>query len=315
MIRSEPLAVRVRQIEPLSPTLKRVTFEAADGGLLPTTQPGAHLSLTLPVAERPRHNSYSIVTPCAERSVYQIIVRRAAESRGGSRFVHEQLQPGQVLASSPPNSQFAIQSLARRHLLIGGGVGVTPLLSFLPELRARRAWLEAHQFAQASEAGVFEALLAPFAGDDVRVHSGRREFDLIQLLERQPLGTHVYCCGPQGLMDAVAQTALALGWPPCRVHQESFGAVGGDPFMVRLASSGREIPVGSQETMLEALENAGLAVPSLCRGGACGECLTRVVDGVPDHRDHVLSDTEKAEGRLVMPCVSRSKTPYLVLDL
>ena len=315
MIRTEPLAVRVRQIEPLSPTLKRVTLEAADGGLLPTTQPGAHLSLTLPGAERSRHNSYSIVTPCAERTAYQIIVRRSAESRGGSQFVHEQLQPGQVLASSPPNSQFPIQSLARKHLLIGGGVGVTPLLSFLPELRARWAWLETHQFAQASEVGVFEGLLAPFAGDDVQVHAGGRGFDLVAVLERQPLGTHLYCCGPQALMDAVMQTALALGWPPPRIHQESFGAAGGDPFTVRLASSGREIAVGPHETMLEALENAGLPVASLCRGGACGECLTRVAGGVPDHRDHVLSDAEKAEGRLVMPCVSRSKTPHLVLDL
>lgn len=315
MIRSEPLALRVRQIEPLSPTLRRLTLEAADFGLLPTTQPGGHISLTLQTASRAHHNSYSIVSPCAERGVYQLIVRRTANSRGGSHYLHEALQVGQVLHSSPPNSQFPLQSLARKHVLIGGGVGVTPLLSFLPELRARQARLELHQIAQPEEAGLFEQLLGPFAGDDVHVHAGRKGLDLTRILERQPLGSHLYCCGPQPLMDAVREAALALGWPASRIHEERFGAAGGDPFTVKLASDGREIAVGEHETMLEALENAGLPVPSLCRGGACGECLTGVVDGAPDHRDHVLSKQEKAEGRLVMPCVSRSKTPHIVLDL
>lgn len=315
MIRTEPLAVRVRQIESLSQTLKRVTLEAADGGLLPTPQPGAHISLVLPGDPHPRHNAYSIVSACNERAVYQLIVRRTANSRGGSRFIHEALRIGQILQSSPPNSQFQIQSLARKFVLIGGGVGITPLLSFLPELRARRAHLEMHQIVQAHEVTVFERLLQSFGGRDIHVHAGRVGFDLVKLLERQPLGSHLYCCGPQPLMDAVRESALALGWPSTRVHQESFGAIGGDPFTVKLARSGREILVGAHETMLEALEDAGVPAPSLCRGGACGECLTTVLGGAPDHRDHVLSEAEKADGRLVLPCVSRSKTPRLILDL
>jgi len=315
MIQAEPLALRVHQIEPLGPTLRRLTLECADGGLLPASQPGAHLSLTLPGEHGHHHNSYSIISACDDRAAYQLIVRRTENSRGGSRFIHEALQAGQVLVSSTPNSQFSIQSRARKHLLIGGGVGITPLLSFLGELRGRGAHLELHQFARESEAPLFERLLEPFAGHDVHVHAGRAAIALAQVLERQPLGTHLYCCGPQRLMDLVSEAALALGWPSTRLHQESFGAAGGDPFIVRLARTGGEIRVGEHESMLEALENAGLPVASLCRGGACGECLTTVLEGTPDHRDHVLSESEKAGGRLVMPCVSRAKTPCLTLDL
>ena len=315
MIASESLTIRVADIEALSPTLKRLRLVSAEGGLLPTFQPGAHLSLTLPGEHGRHHNSYSLVSACDDGAAYQIIVRRVASSRGGSTFIHHALRIGDVLQVSTLNSQFTLQPLARKHLLIGGGVGITPLLSFVRELRRRGARLEVHQFAQAADVPVFEALLAPFADHDVRVHPGRDALDLAILLGDQPLGTHLYCCGPPILLEAVQATATALGWPPTNLHSESFAAAGGEPFVVRLARRGCEIMVGGHESMLEALENAGLPVASLCRGGACGACLTSVLEGAPDHRDHVLSDTEKEQGHLVMPCVSRSKTPYLTLDL
>jgi ferredoxin len=116
-------------------------------------------------------------------------------------------------------------------------------------------------------------------------------------------------------MDRVEAAATALGWPAGRVHRETFGATGGDPFMVRLARSGVEIAVGADESMLQALEDAGIPAPSLCRGGACGECLTRVLEGTPEHRDHYLTAEEKASGDYVMPCVSRASGDLLVLDL
>lgn len=313
MIKSQPLAIRVRSVEPLSPTLKRIVLEHADGELLPTSMPGAHLAMILPGEKRNYRNSYSVVSHPEERSRYEIIVRRTVDSRGGSAFVHSGLKAGDVLTCAVPNSQFPLQNKARKHLLIGGGIGITPLLSFLPVLRARKEWLELHQFSTREEMPVFEKLLEPFGGHDTQVNVGRKAISLVQILERQPLGTHVYCCGPKELMDSVRDTALELGWPAIRINLESFGAFGGDPFTIRLAESGREIPVGEHESMLEALENAGVQAPSLCRGGACGECRTTVVDGVPDHRDHFLTDQEKAEGRLVMPCVSRAKTPYLTL--
>jgi dimethylamine monooxygenase subunit B len=313
MIASQLLAVCVRAIELLSPTLKRIVLEYADGGLLPTSLPGAHLTLILPGEKRDYRKSYSIITGPDERSRYEIIVRRTPDSRGGSAFIHAELKPGDVLMAAVPNSQFPLQNKARKHLLIAGGIGITPLLSFLPVLRARLDRLELHQFCARGEVSVFEKLLGPSGGHDVHVHAGRQAMSVADLLVRQPLGTHVYCCGPEELMDTVHDTALALGWPLTRVHLESFGAFGGEPFCVKLSQSGQEIPVGEHESMLEALENAGLQVPSLCRGGACGECLSTVLDGVPDHRDHFLTNEEKADGRLVMPCVSRAKTSTLTL--
>ena len=309
------LALRVRQVEPLSASLKRVTLESADGGLLPASLPGAHLSMVLPAPARALRNSYSVTSHHDQRAHYELIVRRTAASRGGSAFIHEALKAGDVVEAAVPNSQFPIQNLARKHLLIGGGIGITPLLSFLPALRDRGERCELHQFAQPGEVEIFERLLEPHSDHRIHVHAGRGGAALRDILAAQPLGTHLYCCGPSALMDAVQQTAALLGWPRNRVHLESFGSAGGQPFMVRLARSGGTVAVGEHQTMLEALEQADLPVPSLCRGGACGQCLARVIEGVPDHRDHYLSDAEKAAGDCVMPCVSRARSASLTLDL
>lgn len=315
MIVLAPLALRVRQVEPLSASLKRITLEAADGGLLPASLPGAHLSMVLAAPARALRNSYSVTSHHDQRAHYELIVRRTEASRGGSAFIHEALKAGDVLEAAVPNSQFPIQNLARKHLLIGGGIGITPLLSFLPALRDRGERCELHQFAQPAEVKIFERLLEPHSYHRIHIHAGRSAQELVTILASQPLGTHLYCCGPGALMDAVQQTAALLGWPRNRVHLESFGSAGGKPFVVRLARSGGTIAVGEHQTMLDALERADLPVPSLCRGGACGQCLTRVIEGVPDHRDHYLSDAEKAAGDYVMPCVSRAISASLTLDL
>lgn len=315
MIRSEPIFVRVRESAPLSSTLRHLVLEAADGGLLPTSLPGAHLSLVLPGPGKTIRNSYSITSHHDQRTRYEVIVRRTPTSRGGSAYIHEHLIVGDVVNAGVPNSQFPLQNRARKHLLIGGGIGITPFLSFLPVLRDRQQQVEMHQFAQPYETGIFERLLQPHADRGIHVHAGRKARALTDILAQQPLGTHLYVCGPAALMEAVRETAILLGWPSTRLHEESFGAAGGTPFIVRLARSGGEFPVNEHETMLEALENADIPVSSLCRGGACGECRTRVVEGEPDHRDHFLNAAERAEGRSVMPCVSRSKSQTLTLDL
>lgn len=315
MIRHDPIAIKVRQIAPLSPTLKHLVLEPADGGLLPAASAGAHLAMVLAAKDGMFRNSYSLVSAPGERSRYELIVRRAARSRGGSAFIHDALQEGAVLHAAAPGNFFPLSTQARKHLLIGGGIGITPMLSFLHALADAKGRFEMHQFCSAAERPVFERLLAPFGGRHVHVHPGRDALDLAALLARQPLGTHLYVCGPVALMDRVQAQAAQLGWPASKIHRELFGAEGGAPFRVRLARSGGELRVGPDETMLEALEAAGAPVRSLCRGGACGECVTGVLDGVPEHRDDFLSAEEKAGGRLIMPCVSRARSPELVIDL
>jgi len=309
-----PLTLRVRAIETLAPRLKQLSLASADGTALPPAPPGSHLTLVLPL-EGGRTRSYSIVSPTEERDAYRLIVRRGERPRGGSAYIHHHLAVGDIVASTVPNSQFSLHSLARKHLLIGGGVGVTPLLSFLHELRGQGRPFELHQMCRAEEADAFRRLLSPFAGDDIHLHIGRAGLDLGAILGRQPLGAHLYGCGPEPLMAAVQAAAAAVGWPAAALHQESFGSGGGAPFTVRLARSGRDVAIGEDETLLDALEAAGAHPPALCRGGACGECLTVVLEGEPDHRDHFLSGDERASGRLIMPCVSRAKTDWLTLDL
>jgi ferredoxin-NADP reductase len=316
MMERETLMLRVRTIESLAPTLKRVVLEPVDDHILPVASAGAHISLTLEGADGALvRNSYSLVSGHGGRDRYELIVRRVAYSRGGSHHIHDRLCEGSVVAATAPHNLFPMLSHARKHLLIGGGIGITPLLSFLAALRETGGRVELHQIASEEEVTLFETLLAQHVGDHVHVHGGRDALDLEALLARQPLGTHVYVCGPFALMDKVETLSAALGWPASHVHRENFSAPGGAPFLIRLARSGRDIAVGPDQTMLEALEKAGVPAPSLCRGGACGECLTPVLGGVPEHRDHFLTEEEKASGTLVMPCVSRAASDLLILDL
>jgi ferredoxin-NADP reductase len=314
VIADKDIALRISAIESLSPTLKRITFVAADGNPLPGSRPGAHIAVSVPGIDRAHRNSYSLVGSHHDRSTYQIIVRRVVDSRGGSAQVHEALQVGDVLGASLPNSQFNLQNKAKKHLLIGGGIGVTPFLSFLPVLQERNQVVEMHHFTQPGEVAIFEQLLLPHQMPTMSVHAGRAT-RIEDILAGQPLGTHLYICGPTGLMKDVEAAALGLGWPTSNIHQESFGASGGRPFTVALAKSGGTLHVGEHQSLLEVLEHAGLPVRSMCRGGACGECLTHVLAGKPEHRDHFLTETEKCSGALMMPCVSRSATPLLTLDL
>ncbi|NEU14734.1 oxidoreductase [Methylobacterium sp. BTF04] len=314
MILDGNLSARVVDIESISPSLKRFRFAPEGRREFPTAAPGAHILITLRGQDRVWKNSYSLVTPPDQRDHYAIVVRRAQDSRGGSHFLHDVMAKGEKVEISPPASLFPIASLARKHILIGGGIGLTPFLSYLPELRSRSAAFELHQFCSAEEVTDFRGLLGD-GGGNVRVHGSQSRPSLTEILSNQPLGTHVYTCGPEGLMNAVTRTAREIGWPENAIHQESFGAAsGGRPFVVRLAQSQKTIQVGETQSLLEALEGAGIEAPCLCRGGACGVCLLPVVDGEPDHRDHVLSDAEKAEGRLIATCVSRAKSGSLVLD-
>ncbi len=310
MMYGQTLLLRVADAVLVAPGLRRLHLVAADGARLPPAAPGAHITLTLPRG----HNSYTLVSVDLEAG-YEVIVRLTDRSRGGSRHIHERLATGDVIRATVPHNLFALHSQARKHLLIGGGIGITPMIAFISYLRATHAHFELHQIAAAGETGVFETLLGARPGERVHVHAGRAGFDLTALLAAQPLGTHVYTCGPAGLMDWVEAAAATLGWPGSHVHREDFGASGGEPFMLRLAKSGIDIAVAGDQTMLAAIEAAGVEAPSLCRGGACGACMVPVLDGTPEHRDHYLTPAERASSRMVMPCVSRSRSATLVLDL
>ncbi len=312
------LTLRVRETEMVSPILKRFVFESANNAPLPSTGAGAHLRLMLKDRERKFRNAYSIAASASDNSTYEIIVRRVQNSRGGSVFLHDHVNAGMILEADFPGNLFPLSQVARKHLLFSGGIGITPFLGYLAHLKRTPAAFELHHFCRAEEVQTFKRLLPASDGGKIHLHPELiTQFQLIEALQTQPLGTHLYVCGPEIFMDMVLAAARSQGWPSSKLHSESFGGAhaGGAPFVAVLKRSGIEIHVPEDQTLLEAIEAAGIEPPSLCRGGACGQCMTEVLEGTPEHRDHYLSPEEHAAGRAMMICVSRAKGDRIVLDL
>ena len=311
------LTLRVREAEMIAPLLKRFVLESADHAPLPSIGAGAHLRLRLQEGQKKFRNAYSIAAAAPDNSAYEIIVRRVAHSRGGSAFLHDHVDAGAIVEADFPGNLFPISHVARKHLMISGGIGITPFLGYLAYLKTTPAPFELHHFCRVEEIETFERALRGYDAAKIHLHPELTQFDLIDTLRKQPLGTHLYVCGPEGLMNMVLAAARSHGWPGSKLHSELFGGAhaGGAPFVAILKRSGLEIHVPEDQTLLEAIEAAGLEPPCLCRGGACGQCQTDVVEGEPEHRDHYLNAAEHAENRSMIICVSRAKGDRIVLDL
>jgi ferredoxin-NADP reductase len=309
------LALVVADTEPLADGVRQLTLAARDGGPLPSYPPGSHLGLTWR-RDPDRVNSYSLTGDGDAPDTYRVSVLRTEGSRGGSAWAHR-LRPGDPVDAVAPRATFAVAARARRHLLVAGGIGITPLLS---HVRWHRRWggdftlYYACRPGRAAHAGELRSL----CGSRLHTAESRDELwaALGPALRRQPLGTQLYVCGPLPMIDAVTAAARGLHWAEARLRSEAFGTSADGPrapFRVTLASRNGAIDVTAAETLLEALERSGVPVPSQCRGGVCGECRTPVVRGAVDHRDLVLSEQERASGQWIMPCVSRAAGDELEL--
>ncbi|HVR52798.1 MAG TPA: PDR/VanB family oxidoreductase [Pseudorhodoferax sp.] len=295
---------------------------AADGAALPAFSAGAHVDVVLgPALVR----QYSLCNAPSETHRYLIAVMRAPASRGGSQAMHERIREGQQLRISPPRNHFALAPAAKAHLLLAGGIGITPILCMAEQLAAAALPFEMHYGTRSRARTAFESHIAQ-AGFAAQVHfhfddgPPGQKLDLQTLLARPQEGLHLSVCGPQGFMEAALATARAAGWPPSQIHYEFFGAAPvasatGASFDVVLSRCGRVVTVPQEQTVVQALAQAGIAVPVSCEQGVCGTCLTRVLDGVPDHRDMFLTPDEQARNDHFLPCCSRAKSARLVLDL
>lgn len=305
------LDVRVAAAQLITPVIREIRLQPLAGSL-PGFSAGSHVQVQLPNGLR---NAYSLLGDPFDSAQYRIAVRLQDNSRGGSRYLHQQLQVGDHLRISPPANLFPLQGQARLHILIAGGIGITPLLAYCAELLRRGAQFELHYAFRAGLSDAYVDSLSALIG--ARLHcydSSQRRLDLGQLLRDRPLGSHVYACGPQRLLLDLREQAAALGWGDKRVHWEAFAAPEpGLPFRVELARSGRQLEVPAEQSLLEALESAGLEIPNLCRGGVCGQCQTRYLKGDVEHRDHFLAPHERADS--LMPCVSRGCGSPILLDL
>lgn len=311
------LTLRVTEITPLSPLVTRFRFEHPEGAGLPLFSGGAHVVVEMPDAGVLRRNAYSLISDPLDGSGYEIAVRREDGGRGGSRFLHTKVAVGDLLRVNLPVNLFALDLRAKKQLMIAGGIGITPFLAQLKQLARLQMPFELHYAARSRAEAAGVALLPDLPQVHVHISDEGNRMDLGAILSGQPLGTHVYTCGPEGLIAAVDETAARLGWPKGALHAEAFLAPPpGAPFTVTL-TSGREIEVGAHQSLLEALEAAEVAVDWSCRGGACGRCETGVsaCHGRIEHHDHWLSDEEKASQTKIMPCVSRFVGETLTLDL
>jgi vanillate O-demethylase ferredoxin subunit len=311
------IRLAVERIEREAEGILRYELRREDGGPLPRFTAGAHVELQIPGGFQ---RAYSLCNDPAERNRYVIAVQREAQGRGGSRAMHAHVSVGAALFGSEPRNAFSLQD-AERYILIAGGIGVTPLLSMAHQLEREQRPFSLHYCTRDLERTAFRNVIAaPALREHVFLHHDggdpRRGLDVRGLLERQGSGTHLYCCGPKGLMDAVR--AASAGWAPERVHFESFAAsaeAGDAAFEVELASTGEVIPVGATETILQALRARGVTVPSDCEAGTCGTCVTGLLAGEADHRDRYLGAAEKRSQVALCPCVSRARCPRLKLDL
>jgi ferredoxin-NADP reductase len=317
-----PIHVRVNRIVMEAQDVKSFELVSATGDPLPPFAPGAHIDLTIePGLTRP----YSLCGDPRDRSRYLIAVKRVADSRGGSQALHERIAEGDVLTIGQPRQHFRLRPTARHHVLIAGGIGITPLLAMARQLASEAASFELHVFVRTPEQAAFRDVLssAPLR-DNVRFHHGvDREClpdRLREILLPRPSGATLYLCGPRPFMDLAIDVA-APHWLPHAIRREHFradpAAAAGEPraFEIELARSGAVFQVPACKSALQVLDEHGVSAVRSCEQGVCGSCMTRVLGGIPDHRDAFLTADERCRGRTMLLCVSRAATDRLVLDL
>ncbi len=292
-----------------------LTLSRPDGGRLPDWAPGAHIDLVLPNGLT---RQYSLCGDRWDAHSYRIGVLREPAGRGGSAYVHDRLRPGDRVGVGGPRNNFPLVP-SGRYLFVAGGIGITPLLPMIHQADLLGAdWTLLYGGRRRASMAFTDEL----AGYGDRVHLVPEDehglLDLASWLGTPRPGTKVYCCGPAPLLAAVE--SACRDWPPFSLHVERFTAreqapARDEPFEVELRRTGATVTVTPGISVLEAVRGAGVDVLSSCRQGTCGTCETGVLAGVPDHRDSILADHERAAGEVMFVCVSRSCTDRLVLDL
>ncbi len=310
------LDVRISGCEPAAADVLSLELTSSDGAPLPAYEAGAHVDVFI---KSGLVRQYSLAGDPGDRTKYRLGILRDPESRGGSAAIHSEFRTGAGIRIGNPRNNFPLHE-AGHSILLAGGIGITPMLGMVYALEANGASWELHYCGRTREKLAFCEELDRF-GERVHIHisTGNQEqkLDVEAVLRSASPGRHLYVCGPNGFMDFVVRTAKSLGWADECVHLERFGAevdTDGAPFTVIARKSGKAFEVAPGETIAGQLVANGVGVSMSCQSGVCGTCLTRVVEGTPDHRDLVQTDLEKASNSKITICCSRSKTRKLVLD-
>jgi vanillate monooxygenase ferredoxin subunit len=316
--------LRVAKIVDATPQIKVFSMENADGGPLPSFTAGAHVEFKLPVRhDRVEKRCYSMANDPKETGRYVFGILRDPKSTGGSSYLHDQVQEGDILEAIGPINNFPLNDTAEQHLLIAGGIGITPILSMARALTTAKAAYRLHYCARSPAEMAFKAEIEKLCGERALLQfdggDPSRGLDLKALLSHFRLGRHVYVCGPRGLIEAVHSICSAAGWPEDHVHYEFFGAAAntesGEALEIVLANSNLVLRIQPGQSILDAVLDAGVDVDFDCKRGECGMCVTQVLEGKPLHRDVYLSGKERAAGDCICTCVSWAESDRLVLNL
>jgi len=322
------LTVRITDVSAKAEGVVALELRPADGGALPPFTAGSHIDVELPVTDRqgqPLVRQYSLCNDPDEVHRYVIGVGRDINSRGGSAWVHDHAKLGDTLRISAPRNHFALVEGAEESVLVAGGIGITPLLAMARRLSALGRRWTLYYCARTPQRAAFLRELEALPGRVVPVFDGipgGKPIDLTSVVEATSQVAHLYCCGPVSLMVAF-QTATSLR-PPAHVHVEWFKPrqvvhdppPGGDgAFQIMLARTGLKLSVPASKSVLDVLLEAGINVQHSCCDGVCGTCETKVLDGIPEHRDSVLFGEDAKTSTRMMVCVSRCAGTELVLDL
>ena len=317
---SQSIEAKIIKISTQSKRIKEFRLAEISGGSLPDYEPGAHIRVLLPEHDYRCYSLIEFAHNSEAPNEYRIAVQLEPEGEGGSRHMHD-LAEGDVITIEPPRNDFAMNEKSPA-ILLAGGIGVTPMISMATKLKAIDQDFEFHYAGRSVEVMAYCDELSSAFGNQLHLHfddDPKTSLNLEQLVQELPDTHHLYFCGPPGMLVATKTIAGAAGVAAERIHFEVFSTPSSqdddEPFEVELASDGQvfTIPVG--QTIVEVLDKAGVDIMFDCQRGDCGICQTDIVSGEPDHRDMVLSDDEKASGKIMQICVSRAKSARLVLDI
>ncbi len=316
-----PLDVVISGVRQLTPEIRAYELRAPNGADLPAVQAGSHLQIPVQLEngeEAVRH--YSICSNPARRDAYEIAVLREDEGKGGSRAVHALFELGLRLHCSMPLNNFSLHADGKPAVLIAGGIGITPIKAMTQALQARNNDMQLHYAGRNEKEMAFRDRLVREFGDAISIYrsSHGERMDIVSIMESAPSNAVFYVCGPGRLIEAVIDTAKSLNIEESRIISERFTATiqaDAKPVHVSLRRSGKELEVAADQTILDAMLEAGIDTPFSCRVGECKSCAVKVIGGEPDHRDSALTADEREQGQLMCPCVSRAKSMSLVLDI
>jgi dimethylamine monooxygenase subunit B len=317
-MKEHTIPVFIKSIEELTPQVKRFTLSPTNMMRLPPFSGGSHITTYVAGQNGLITRSYSLTNLPDQTDFYQIAIRLSENSNGGSKHWHEKIKIGDCIRISYPKNHFALSFKAKHHVFYAAGIGITPFLSMMAELKAQNASFELHYAAKSEELCSFFSFIKENYPEESSFYFSNKQNRLSykSLLDHR-IGTHVYFCGPEPFISSFKNEAERLGYPKSSIHFENFTVSlhkNNKAFQVKL-TSGLSIPVSKDQTLLEALLINGINAPFSCRVGRCGTCEVKVIEGEIEHHDSFLTEEQKNRHECMLTCVSRAKSEKLVIQL